>query len=137
VMVLGNHDVDKISDLREYAQKNPKRFLLVEGLNGVSEVNNSWFSAFTQDINGQKVLFSHYPVLSSDPYFTGQITETVGLLKQCFINEGCNLNVHGHLHSKDSRSNPNEINVSLERIGFKPVKIMEVILKTKSYMASS
>lgn len=67
------------------------------------------------------------PVLSSNPNLTGQITETVELLKQCFINEGSDLNVHGHLHSKDSRTQAREVNVSLERIGCRPIRLGKLL----------
>ncbi len=127
IMVLGNHDVASRHELQNYAQQNLNRFFLVEGINGAVDIENPWLSAFTKDINGQRVLFSHYPVLSIDPYVKDQVKDTIKLLKQSFISEGCHLNIHGHLHSKDSRSDPREINVSLERIGFKPVKILSVM----------
>ncbi len=126
-MVLGNHDVVNRHELEIYAQQNPNRFFLVEGINGAMDIDNPWLSAFTKNINGPKILFSHYPVISTDPHAKDQVKEAISLLKQSFILHACDLNVHGHLHSKDSRSDPIEINVSLERIGFKPVRMIEVI----------
>lgn len=74
-----------------------------------------------QEIQGKKILFSHYPPFYDDPYDTKQeVLETKEVLRAVFDATKCDVCYHGHIHSKKS-SDPRCINVSVEHTAFQPV----------------
>ena len=93
-MLMGNHD-----------RRKPKVYA-AHGFTVIPE--------FIQEINGQRVLFSHYPD-----------EERIG---------DWDINIHGHIHNNDleprlAATNRRYINVSIEVMDYKPTKLSD-ILKT-------
>lgn len=122
LMILGNHDFHQLNFYRKYAKRYPDKFMLIESINGLDA------SALIKEIKGKKVMFSHYPLISVDPYTRDKSKETRDLLAQVFDKEKCDLNIHGHLHSNDKFTDKEkEFNVSIERIGFKPIRLGDLI----------
>ena len=75
-----------------------------------------------QDINHQRILFSHYPCFYEDVYAKAIENERKVVLESLFEWCHCDVNYHGHIHSKineDTRC----VNVSVEQTGFMPVKL--------------
>ena len=75
-----------------------------------------------QDINHQRILFSHYPCFYEDVYAKAIEIERKVVLESLFEWCHCDVNYHGHIHSKineDTRC----VNVSVEQTHFMPVKL--------------
>ncbi len=63
---------------------------------------------FIQNINGQRILFSHHP----DEHRIDQ----------------WDINIHGHIHNHPPRG-VEYINVSVEVIGYRPIRLQEVLIQ--------
>jgi calcineurin-like phosphoesterase family protein len=131
VLLIGNHDIGMLEQLNIYMNHYPKKFYLVEGCDGVVDCENPGLSAFTKIMAGKKLLFSHYPVISEELYARGKVKDTIEVLCNHFVDTECDLNIHGHVHSHDQNTFHNEINVSLERTGFKPIRLGDVLSRVK------
>jgi len=130
ILLIGNHDVHSIEKYLSFEKRFPDKFKLVQGVIGsdLKVLESDWVSGLIQDIKGKKVMFSHYPLVTEDSFTKGKSKETRDVLAEVFKKEKCDICVHGHLHSKDSSTNKSkEINVSIERIGFKPVKLKDLL----------
>lgn len=132
LMVLGNHDKSSLTKFHKYRKQSPEKlrviFSQVETAEGAIRSKNQMVSGFIKVLGGKKVMFSHYPVLCEDSYATGKVIETRAELLNIFKNEKCDICVHGHVHSKDTLTHKTkEINVSIERTGFKPIRLKEVL----------
>ena len=126
VMLLGNHDIKMTSWYRNYQKRFPEKFELVEGVGDVLE--SAGISGLIREINGTKIFFSHYPLVSIDPYLRGKAKESRDTVAALFKQQQCELCVHGHVHSNDEFTDKTrEINVSLERMGFEPVRLGEIL----------
>jgi len=122
IMLIGNHDIKQLGFYRKYQARFPEKFLLVEGVGEIKEPKDS--SGIIKEICGRKIFFNHYPVVSDDPYLRGKAKEMRDAMRELFYAENCDLCIHGHVHSNDDFTNKHkEINVSLERTGFQPVKL--------------
>jgi len=78
-------------------------------------------ACLVKEIDGKKILFSHYPVFNDNPY-DEKFKNISELLKEVFTLCGCDINIHGHTHSykvADKRC----INACLEVNDFKPLEI--------------
>lgn len=77
-------------------------------------------ACLVKEINGKRILFSHYPPFYEDPYDKSiEVLNIKELLGYIYEISECEVNYHGHIHSKvcdDARC----INVSIEHISFKP-----------------
>ena len=83
---------------------------------------------YISEVEGIKILFSHFPIVSD-----GYDDVHWRLLSEIFEKKKCDINIHGHVHSMklgDERC----INVSVEAIGFKPIRISELIKKWRENM---
>ncbi|MCL4427922.1 MAG: metallophosphoesterase [Deltaproteobacteria bacterium] len=101
-------------------------------------VDKGIISAVIGSFNGIKVLFSHYPVIdlygetcssqekSAQDAFSGEIL----YLKNFFDRNKCDINVHGHIHEKINRYD-NLIDVSPDNIGYRPLRLGELLSKTR------
>jgi calcineurin-like phosphoesterase family protein len=81
-------------------------------------------SGLILETSAGRVLFSHYPIEPVERTFLPHIMA----LKKVFEQTKCVLNIHGHLRSKEIKDR-RCINVSVEKISFRPVKLSE-LLKT-------
>jgi calcineurin-like phosphoesterase family protein len=108
-LLRGNHDKGRdvylengFSDVIDFSQKGEAAYFIAE-------------------VEGKKILFSHYPIVSD-----GYDDVHWRTLLKVFEKEQCDINIHGHVHSMklgDARC----INVSVEAIGFRPVKLGELL----------
>lgn len=72
-------------------------------------------------VGGVRILFSHYSIVSD-----GYDDTMWRYLSKVFDQEQCHINIHGHVHSMDVK-NKFCINVSVEAIGYRPVRLGEIL----------
>lgn len=125
ILLLGNHDFPELEALQRYAKRRSDKLYIHEDCEGRTEPLG--MSGFIKQMGGKKVMFSHYPLMSVDPFAHGKSQQTRDAMAQVFSDESCQICVHGHVHSNDSHTDRFEVNVSMERIGFAPKRIQEVI----------
>lgn len=134
-LLKGNHDFKKSTlFLKEHGfEKIIDSIVLdipVEEKNVIEEHLRDTFSkellescvCWIQDIDHQRILFSHYPCFYNDPYANALENERKAVLEALFDWCNCDLNYHGHIHSKineDKRC----VNVGVEHTGFMPLKL--------------
>lgn len=125
ILILGNHDIPMLNKLKQFQTENKDKLEVIYGLMGTQQklINPQGISGLVGGFCGKKIMFSHYPVISEDAYMRGKALRTKQALAEVFQREQCDLNIHGHVHSNDQHTDLNEINVSIERIGFQPVKM--------------
>ncbi len=86
-------------------------------------------SAIVERVRERVVLFSHFPVFDDNPY-DEKFADIREMLEFVFVECGCDLNVHGHIHSKQAKE-PFCINASVERIGFEPLSLERLLLDSR------
>jgi calcineurin-like phosphoesterase family protein len=82
-------------------------------------------SCLIKEIDGKRVLFSHYPVFNDNPY-DEKYMDITNALEEIFNLTNCDINIHGHTHSylvSDKRC----INVCLEVNDFKPLNLEDTL----------
>jgi len=82
-------------------------------------------SCLIKDINGKRVLFSHYPVFNDNPY-DKKYRDITNALEEIFNLTNCDINIHGHTHSYivgDKKC----INACLEVNDFKSMNVKETL----------
>jgi calcineurin-like phosphoesterase family protein len=115
------------------------------GIELVNEFKNPWYNAATGTIKNKKILFSHYPIkdiytiLNETNIIQGinyaQLLDenpfkfSIEQLEEIFIKNKFEINIHGHIHN-EIKIFDNLINVSPANIGYKPVRLEE-LLKTR------
>jgi calcineurin-like phosphoesterase family protein len=133
-LLKGNHDKtshlefyktvgwDVIEDIRVEIEINPQNLLFIYYKYDKKTFLNT--SALIREIEGKRVLFSHYPVFNDNPY-DEKYKNITNLLKDVFEVCECDINIHGHTHSyvvKDKRC----VNACLEVNCFKPLEIGDI-----------
>jgi calcineurin-like phosphoesterase family protein len=78
-----------------------------------------------KDILDYRILFSHIPIVD-DNLFDQKYQESRRVLQNLFENYKCDLNIHGHIHSKDAKGIMC-FNVSVEKNEFKPIRLKEIL----------
>lgn len=84
-----------------------------------------WNGLFIQ-IGDMKILFSHYPIRNSDKWDIKQYGTITDMLSNIYDGYGCDVNVHGHIHSHKSIFE-HSVNVSSEHINFTPQRIKNLV----------
>lgn len=137
ILILGNHD-------RKGNQTYSAFEFVIKGLwvqAGIthdhylhSAMTDELTSMLIKNINGKRVMFSHYPVCETELRWAegrppSKISDRLLIAKDLYYDYGCQVNVHGHTHSKCMVDRDTRVfkNVSLENIGMKPVKIKNII----------
>lgn len=67
-------------------------------------------AALVMELNGQRVLFSHFPVFDNNPYDEKYKT-TTEVLEELYILFDCKLNIHGHSPYKEPKFYLNYIGI--------------------------
>lgn len=128
ILLLGNHDMPMLNKFRDNENKNTGKLMIIIGINSSQDFEPKGVSTLIRTINGKKIMFSHYPLITEDKYMKGKALETKQAITDVFHREQCELNIHGHVHSNDEDTDKEkEMNVSLERIEFKPVSLKELL----------
>jgi len=127
VLILGNHD-------RPHQERDKHFEFILRGL--YIEYNDYYlknenddvrYSGLIKNICGKEILFSHYPLLYNCPYDAQKehIVNHIKNLSHFYDSFGCDLNIHGHVHSNE-KDIPDHINVSCEALDFVPKRIYEL-----------
>ena len=87
-------------------------------------MENIYLNAVVCDVEGERIMFSHFPVFNRKP--RDRFANARDILDTAFRLAQCSLNIHGHLHSRES-GNDFCVNVSCEKLGFIPRTLGEVL----------
>jgi calcineurin-like phosphoesterase family protein len=127
-LLRGNHDAgfDIYKKLKIDVMEGVHIFL--NGTYGFLVNKNKYANAIITEINGHRIMFSHFPVINNIAEdienFSGVTEELHGIFKEY----NCNINIHGHTHSQSIGIAPFCKNVSIEAIGdFRPLRIGELL----------
>ena len=133
ILVLGNHDMSMVNKFKRFSEELPKKLEVIEGVKYCQTClidKPKGVSGLIREMCGFKIMFSHYPLVTNDGYGKGKAFEAKLAMAEVFQRENCTLNIHGHVHSNDSHlDSSKEVNVSIERMGFKPIKIGTLVNK--------
>ena len=82
-----------------------------------------YVNAVIMDIKGLKVMFSYLPIEENDIKRDEKFSPAISRFFEIFIEHNCDINVHGRGHSHSMDGSACCRNVSVEVMGFKPVRI--------------
>jgi len=126
ILIMGNHDKrNNIGVYQKYFEAvigEGSVIIFIKGKLQILKTNHHLANGFLTEIEGKRVMFTHYPVYPGEEYDT-PITQS---LRNIFEKYNCDLNIHGHTHST-SVDNPKLFNASVENINFKPMKIKDIL----------
>jgi calcineurin-like phosphoesterase family protein len=77
------------------------------------------------DINGKRVMFSHFGIHQYNENFEGKYREPFRYLTKLYNDYKCDYNIHGHSHSNAINSEKS-FNCSVEVINFTPKKLTDI-----------
>lgn len=83
-----------------------------------------YLNAIVQDIAGERIMFSHFPVFNRKT--NDRFAKSRDVLDRLFIVADCSLNIHGHIHSRET-NNSFCFNVCCEHLGFSPKRLSEIL----------
>lgn len=146
IFILGNHDrkgPNVYAGIFDYVLVGA--YHMVGDKLYVAEANDKLFSTLHIEYEGKRLLLSHYPATEQEKRFYPVEGETLSeskalrnkimadrintVIDLCHENE-VHYNVHGHTHSKcvfDEEKPWEFINCSLESIGFKPMRLRDLL----------
>jgi len=126
-LIYGNHEKQgvKTYNLLNYVYRNQ---VLIYGENYSKNENDPLLSAAIEEIDGFRILFSHYPVFDNNMYDNQKekIVKRINFLEKLYKEYECDLNIHGHTHSRKSKFK-NSFNVSIEATNFKILTLKEIL----------
>jgi len=131
VLILGNHDPKP----KQFLNRNIK---VIDGFYHFSgdefEILNKvqhpdpMFSGFVKQIGDKNYLFCHYALFNNDSWDLNNkmIAPRMKVLETIYKANGCDCNIHGHLHSNKSIFE-DSINVCFEHLSYMPQKLKSLI----------
>jgi len=127
-LLRGNHDAGRDIYKKLNIDVMEGVHIFLNGTYGFLVNKNKYANAIITEINGHKIMFSHFPVVNDIQEdienFAGVTEELYGIFREY----KCNINIHGHTHSQSIKIAPFCKNVSVEAIGdFKPREIGEIV----------
>ncbi len=135
IILRGNHD---INNSRTYTDGGFKQIIESVKMNvgdnmfEMVPVVDKYWNGYLTEINGWRILFSHYPIYNSNEWDLKKYGHITRLLENLYESYSAEVNIHGHVHSLDSEFS-NAINVSVERCtSLTPMRIGE-LLTAKGY----
>ena len=130
ILLLGNHDRKGIQTYKNF--EYIIRGLWIENNDIYSNIktDDELFSVLVKTINNKRIMFSHYPSTPKEIEYSKNPVMSARMMTHVKLHDSIlpDINVHGHTHSKQvTREGCNFINVSTEVIGFKPIKIKNIL----------
>ena len=139
ILLLGNHDKSSnIKILIDNGWKIIDRIVLEVNDERVQNIQTmlenkyifeakmkKLFCCYVCDIEDTRIMFSHFPLFDDNKY-DEKYKPITNVLEEIFIELDCNINIHGHIHSKVAKEDCC-INVSVENTQFQPIKIQALL----------
>lgn len=137
-LLKGNHD-----DLKELDYSN-NGFEIIKTQIFIKEFQNDivllkkikdyvqstrFFNFILFEFDGLRFLVSHFPIVDTQGY-DAKYSNQINGLKEIFEYCKCDYNLHGHTH-ENTMNDKRCINISFEKIGFKPITLNDIIKKIK------
>lgn len=130
ILLPGNHDINAIDTYLANGFKN-----VLTGLNVIEkdihfkaqDFDSKLLNCLIVNIEGIKIMFSHFPVFDDNPY-DKKFKEITNKLEELFLDFDCNLNIHGHTHTLNAKESFC-FNVSIEATDFKFLSLREILSK--------
>ena len=114
-----------IEDIQIEVEFNKEEFEKIKAKYKSSSVKRA--ACLIKEINGKRILFSHYPIVNDNPD-DNRFPNTIKFLEELFNLCNCDLNIHGHTHShivKDKRC----LNACLDANDYLPLDLNEILEK--------
>jgi calcineurin-like phosphoesterase family protein len=131
ILILGNHDRKGIQTYNAFEHVIRGLWVQRDEYYLGTHTTDELFSVLIKEINGKKVMFSHYPVDEREIEFDrrGNLTKRIQTCKDLYYSYECEINVHGHTHSNlmQDRDTRKFKNVCVEHIGFIPKKLKDIL----------
>ncbi len=136
-LIIGNHDKPKhIEFYKNLGWKIIENIVLeIDNAEDVmntikyqfspEQMNNRLLSSLVKDINGKRVMFSHFPVFNDNPY-DEKFNDITTILEEIYVTTECDLNIHGHTHSAGAKEKFCK-SACLELNGFKLLKLLKIL----------
>ena len=133
ILIKGNHDKTKNAVYLEsgwnYVVDKP--IILLDKMKVLDE-EMDYIGCIITEIDGKRIMFSHFGIFSYDKRFEGKFENQFKYLKKLYYEYKCDLNIHGHSHGNFDRTKES-MNVSVENINFTPISISDSITKIFEY----
>ncbi|RDU58934.1 metallophosphoesterase family protein [Helicobacter marmotae] len=133
-LIVGNNDIKHFHKLKKWhifkglklyiPQKEAILQALYKEFSKQTIKDDIYLNAIVQDIGTERIMFSHFPVFERKKY--DRFATSRYMLDRLFILSDCSLNIHGHIHSRQSRHSFC-FNVSCEHLGFTPKRLSEIL----------
>lgn len=134
IMILGNHD-GKGYEQKYNGVETVKGFYYEDELKYLNKVHNPitndrMLSALIKEIQGEKILFSHYALFDNEEFDrkNTKIAPRIDVLEKLYGAHNCSKNLHGHIHSNKSAFK-DSVNCSMENLDFRPRRLRELLSK--------
>lgn len=137
MLIVGNNDTKRFGKLKSLKSWEVQRGIalyipeqeqifktLYETFGKNALKRDIYLNAIVQDIGSERIMFSHFPVFNRKT--NDRFAKTRDILDKCFVLADCSLNIHGHIHSRDT-NHSFCFNVSCERLGFAPKRLSEIL----------
>lgn len=127
ILILGNHDRKGVQTYTSFQHVIRGCYVKTRTSLSITSSTDELFSCLIVKLNGRNVLFSHYPIDTSEYRFGKEmINNRIDTLIKIHKEYGCVKNIHGHTHST-VMGNKNLKNVCFDNTGFTPVRIKDII----------
>ena len=134
IFLPGNHDNASLKSYKEVFGFKVVKGVYLNGkkLTHIKYSNYIYLNAIIQDIDGVRVMFSHFPVFDFSPYDRNKnFYKTIKKLEELYRTYNCELNIHGHTHYKNSNYN-RSVNVCFD-VNFEPFELNDIIKQFKTF----
>ncbi|WP_110581749.1 metallophosphoesterase [Helicobacter cinaedi] len=136
-LLVGNNDVTRFTKLKALKSWRVQRGLnlqipnakairkkLYEKYGKMMIKDDVYLNAIIADCGRERIMFSHFPVFHRKAH--DRFAKSRESLDTLFALADCSLNIHGHIHSRDTNYSFC-FNVSCERLGFEPKTLGEIL----------
>lgn len=128
ILIKGNHDtVDSsvyINSGWDFVIEQP--VILTNNELGIMNGTPKFANCIIIDIDGFRIMFSHFGIFQGDQRFEGKYKEAYDFLRHLYSVYKCDINIHGHSHSKGINSKIS-YNCSVEVNNFSPIQLKNIL----------
>jgi len=137
ILLRGNHDLKSKYTYTDAGFADViESFIVIIGeqMFEMTPSPDKYWNGLITDINGWKILFSHYPIKNSNAWDLKRYGQITDMLEKVYEATRCDLNIYGHTHSKTSIYEKS-ISVCIETNGgnMSPLRIGDVLAANHYY----